>query len=117
MTNLKKRIAKIVAKWAKVEIKEPECKLKHTRLPFELTDIHFVLAMAKIWKNGNKGNRIANDWKTMSWNEKRKDDYIGRIWSHIYKFIEATTIEDELEHLASIACNANIIFHHTKKEG
>lgn len=78
-------------------------------------DERFLDAMADCFYRGvRKNGRAFNDWKTRKWDNNLKLLYTSKLIGHVAKGIRAATAEERRKHLAAVACNANILWHHEK---
>lgn len=84
--------------------------MKHS---YELIDNNFLTSIADVMETGVKGNRTADGWKKIDWDDERESHYLGRIMSHIVK-TENAPHHDKERHCASIAANAMIIAWHSR---
>jgi len=78
---------------------------KKTR--FDLLDLNFAAAMCDNMEDGLKDDRTVNGWKGMDWNVDLLEAYEAKILRHLH----AWQTTGDVQHLAAIACNANIIWH------
>jgi hypothetical protein len=81
-------------------------------LNHELLDADFLQAMEKCFAAGNKNGRKPNDWKDREYTKNLHDVYLSKIMRHAASSYSGTfTGETKREHLAAVACNANILWH------
>jgi hypothetical protein len=80
-----------------------------TKTPFELLDLGFCAAMCRNWEAGIKDGRVANGWETLPRTNETRDRYVAKILRHLQRYVEQRGVA--VEHLAAIACNANILWH------
>ena len=74
---------------------------------FELLDLNFAAAMCDNMEKGIKDGRKANGWKTM---HPDIPAYEAKILRHLREWQNT----GDKRHLAAIACDANIIWHHAE---
>jgi hypothetical protein len=82
---------------------------KPIKTPFELLDLGFCAAMCRNWEAGIKEGRTANDWETLPRTNETREQYAAKIMRHLHEYVEQRGVA--VEHLAAIACNANILWH------
>jgi hypothetical protein len=87
----------------------PQSKLTATKTPFHLLDLGFCAAMCRNWEAGIKDGRKANDWETLPQTNETRERYAAKIMRHLHEYVEQRGVA--AEHLAAIACNANILWH------
>lgn len=78
---------------------------------FELLDLGFAAEMCGNWEKGVKGNRLPNDWESIEQTSENKDKYVAKILRHLQGYVESESPAEMTQHLAAIACNANILWH------
>jgi hypothetical protein len=83
--------------------KKPEMAL----VPFD-----FIAAMADNFERGLKDGRKAFDWKKIEWNDAETLKYFSKLMRHLMSAAEGKT---DCDHLAAVACNAAILWHHERK--
>ena len=77
-----------------------------------LIDLNFVAAMEKCFAAGNKNDRKPNDWRDMPYTKNTHDVYLSKILRHAASSYSGTfSGETKRQHLAAVACNANILWH------
>ena len=78
-------------------------------------DEDFLDSMADCFcKGSTKDGRAYFDWKRLKWNPDLKLLYTSKLIGHMANGIRANTAKERREHLAAVACNANILWHHEK---
>lgn len=81
-----------------------------------LVDEDFIDAMhSEFYAGCDKQGRQYWDWKNIKWSNEQKLLYTAKLIGHMAKSIRAETSEERLKHLAAVACNANILWHHQKE--
>jgi hypothetical protein len=91
---------------------KPSIQAKPTqggKVPFHLLDLGFCAAMCRNWEAGIKEGRTANDWETLPRTNETRERYAAKIMRHLHGYVEQRGVA--AEHLAAIACNANILWH------
>ena len=79
-------------------------------------DNDFLDAMADCFHKGvKKDGRAFDDWKTMDWGDNMQLLYTSKLIGHMAKGIRGDDPHERRKHLAAVACNANIIWHHLKE--
>jgi hypothetical protein len=81
----------------------------NSKTPFHLLDLGFCAAMCRNWEAGIKEGRTANDWETLPQTNETRDRYAAKVLRHLHEYVEQRGVA--AEHLAAIACNANILWH------
>jgi hypothetical protein len=85
-----------------------------TKTPFHLVPLDFVAAMAEVMREGLKdGKRQAHDWARLKWTEEVHDHYYDALMRHTHQAI--TDAPNSCESWLSVACNAMILWYHSKK--
>jgi hypothetical protein len=51
----------------------------------------------------------------MAWTKQMEGLYTAKILRHLKAFYAETDHSARLQHMAAIACDANIVWHHTKE--
>jgi hypothetical protein len=101
--------------WVHYELSEaeivdtPNHTSQSTKTPFHLLDLGFAAAMCRNWEAGIKEGRTANDWETLPRTNETRERYAAKIMRHLHEYVEQRGVA--AEHLAAIACNANILWH------
>jgi len=90
----------------------PKSQCLRGKTPFHLLDLDFAVDMCVNYAEGVKDGRKENGWKDMKWTPEIEAEYKAKILRHLHGF-EKT---HDVKNLAAIACNANIISYHTKKQ-
>jgi hypothetical protein len=83
--------------------------------PMSLIDLRFMGAMATCFKGGIKDGRKAFDWMLIKPDTENAQKYRGKILRHL---LDAALTEDmprAMQHMAAIACDANILWNLLKK--
>jgi hypothetical protein len=91
-----------------VKIETPHGK-DDTKTQFTLVDMDFTQAMAQIFAEGIKENRVANGWKNIKWSPANEARFFDALLRHVHQALKEP---DNLKHVASIATNANVIWYH-----
>jgi len=80
-------------------------------------DEDFLDAMADcFWVGTFKHGRAYDDWKRLKWNDRLQLLYTSKLIGHMAKGIRGDNVQEKRKHLAAVACNANILWHHLKGE-
>jgi hypothetical protein len=95
-----------------IELEYPPASKSDHKTPFELLDLGFAAAMCHSWQLGVKHGRTANDWQHLPRTDETRDRYVAKILRHLQGYVEAGDDRAvKCEHLAAIACDANILWH------
>ena len=82
----------------------------------KLVDDEFCDAMHDCFYKGmQKDGRVKWDWKRLKWNENTQLLYTAKLLGHMAQGLRAETAAERCEHLAAVACNANILWHHQRE--
>jgi len=83
------------------------------KCPMALVPLEFVASMAWGLKKGIRGERKANDWKKMEWNDEMRDGYYSAMLRHIMDAQdEGYRRSARLKHIVAVANNAMILWWH-----
>jgi hypothetical protein len=81
-----------------------------------LVDDEFIDAMHGCFYLGvEEHGRVQWDWKRLKWDSNTQLLYTAKLLGHVAKGIRAETAEERRKHLAAVACNANILWHHQRE--
>ena len=81
-----------------------------------LVDDEFCDAMHDCFYKGMQENGYVKwGWKRLKWDHETQLLYTAKLLGHVAKGIRAETAEERREHLAAVACNANILWHHQRE--
>ncbi len=87
-----------------------------TKTPFHLIPLDFIAAMAHTMKVGINDLRTCNDWMRLTWNDEVFDQYYSALLRHVRKASDPETdLIKASRHWAAVACNAMILWYHSKK--
>lgn len=81
--------------------------------PLHLLDMTFAAAMCQVFEEGNRDGRKAGDWREKQPTPENLAKYQGALLRHFMGYQDAMRDGrpgDAREHLASVACNANILW-------
>jgi len=83
------------------------------KTPFHLIPLDFVAALAVAMAEGLKGTRKSGDWMRLKWDTDTRDHYYSALMRHTRQAM-AGTVSEPRDWL-SVACNAMILWYHSKK--
>lgn len=82
----------------------------------KLVDEDFIDAMHNEFYAGcDKKGRQRWDWKNIKWTDTQEILYTAKLVGHMAEGLRAETAEERKKHLAAVACNANILWHHQRE--
>jgi hypothetical protein len=76
----------------------------------ELSIGRFLNSIADNWLEGIKDEREAFDWQKMEWTEAIELAYIAKTMRHFVQVDMVVTLDERVQHLAALFCNANILW-------